>query len=159
MGLSGALPDWRDLQQQVRRQTACRAAGPYVESQRCSPTDCAWRGRACAAYCRGGTRRHRSGTDVTSGSLDDLKAGAYEPFSQRARARATRAWAIRCADRAAARQRPPGSCRACARFRVVGLFQSACTSSTGDIALVHNGGRRAPVQLGEAVTGLRLAFI
>src|SRR6266446_6046987 len=33
MGLSGALPDWRDLQQQVRRQSGVQAAVPYVESQ------------------------------------------------------------------------------------------------------------------------------
>src|ERR1700687_6453500 len=33
MGLSGALPDWRDLQQQVLRQSGVQAAVPYVERQ------------------------------------------------------------------------------------------------------------------------------
>src|SRR5207253_2961413 len=32
MGLSGALPDWRALQQQIRRQSGVEAAVPYVES-------------------------------------------------------------------------------------------------------------------------------
>src|SRR5260370_24841226 len=31
MGLSGTLTDWRDLQQQVRRQSRVEAAVPYVE--------------------------------------------------------------------------------------------------------------------------------
>src|SRR5256885_4634682 len=33
MGLSGTLADWRDLQQQVRRQSGVQAAVPYIESQ------------------------------------------------------------------------------------------------------------------------------
>src|SRR5437879_13851375 len=32
MGLSGALPDWRALQQQIRRQRGVAAAVPYVSS-------------------------------------------------------------------------------------------------------------------------------
>src|SRR5437879_10068943 len=32
MGLSGALPDWRALQRQIRRQSGVEAAVPYVES-------------------------------------------------------------------------------------------------------------------------------
>src|SRR6202030_1523786 len=78
MGLNGALPDWRDLQQQVHRQSGVQAAVPYIESQAMLANGV----RLAGASVRGvlpeeervatGLAHH-----VTSGSLDDLKAGAY----------------------------------------------------------------------------------
>src|SRR5205823_2899972 len=78
MGLSGALPDWRALQQQIRRQSGVEAAVPYVESL-CVLANGR---RLAAAKVRGVLpEEERSATGlahrVISGSLDDLRDGSY----------------------------------------------------------------------------------
>src|SRR6267142_714999 len=144
MGLSGALPDWRDLQQQVRRQSGVQAAVPYVESQAMLANGL----RLAGASVRGvlpeeervatGLAHH-----VTSGSLDELKAGVGDSVVLIA---------------PAGTATPTGVVPRMRRFRVVGLFQSGMYEFDRGLALVHMADAARLFQLGEAVTGLRLAF-
>jgi len=61
-------------------------------------------------------------------------------------------------DRAEGHGDAHGSCRACARFRVVGLFQSGMYGFDRGSAGAMADGRAAVQPATEAVTGLRLAF-
>src|SRR5882762_6484205 len=138
--LSGALPDWRDLQQQVRRQSGVQAAVPYVESQAMLANGL----RLAGASVRGvlpeeervatGQAHH-----VTSGSLDDLKAGAYGTILGSALAHELNA---RVGDSVvliapAGTATPTGVVPRMRRFRVVGLFQSGMYEFDRGLALVH----------------------
>jgi lipoprotein-releasing system permease protein len=161
MGLNGALADWRDLQQQVRRQSGVQAAVPYVESQAMLANGV----RLAGASVRGvlpeeervatGLAQH-----VTSGSLDDLKAGAYGTILGSALAHELNA---RVGDSVvliapAGTATPTGVVPRMRRFRVVGLFQSGMYEFDRGLALVHMADAARLFDLGEAVTGLRLAF-
>ena len=161
MGLSGALPDWRDLQQQVRRQSGVQAAVPYVESQAMLANG----RRLAGASVRGvlpQEERAASGLaqHVTSGSLDDLKAGAYGTILGSALAHELNARVgdsvVLIAPEGTAT--PTGVVPRMRRFRVVGLFQSGMYEFDRGLALVHMADGARLFQLGEAVTGLRLAF-
>src|SRR5260370_21003316 len=81
MGLGGTLANWRDLQQQVRRQSGVQAAVPYIESQAMLSVA---RRLAGASVRRVLPEEERAATGlaphVTSRSLDDLKACAYAPI-------------------------------------------------------------------------------
>src|ERR1700726_1952927 len=161
MGLNGALPDWRDLQQQVHRQSGVQAAVPYIESL-CVLANGV---RLAGASVRGvlpeeerlatGLAQH-----VTAGSLDDLKAGAYGTILGSALAHELNA---RVGDSVvliapAGTATPTGVVPRMRRFRVVGLFQSGMYEFDRGLALVHMADAARLFQLGEAVTGLRLAF-
>src|SRR3984893_787130 len=161
MGLSGTLADWRGLQQQLRRQSGVQAAVPYIESQAMLANG----RRLAGASVRGvlpeeervatGLAQH-----VTAGSLDDLKAGAYGTILGSALAHELNA---RVGDSVvliapAGTATPTGVVPRMRRFRVVGVFQSGMYEFDRGLALVHMADAARLFQLGEAVTGLRLAF-
>ncbi|HEY0768572.1 MAG TPA: lipoprotein-releasing ABC transporter permease subunit [Steroidobacteraceae bacterium] len=161
MGLSGTLADWRDLQQQVRRQSGVQAAVPYVESQAMLSVA----RRLAGANVRGvRPEEERVATGlaqrVTSGSLDDLKAGAYGIILGSALAHELNARVgdsvVLIAPQGTAT--PTGVVPRMRRFRVVGLFQSGMYEFDRGLALVHMADAARLFQLGAGVTGLRLAF-
>ena len=161
MGLSGTLTNWRELQQQVRRQSGVQAAVPYIESQAMLANG----RRLAGAGVRGvlpGEERAATGLarHVISGSLDDLKAGAYGTILGSALAHELNA---RVGDSVvliapAGTATPTGVVPRMRRFRVVGLFHSGMYEFDRGLALVHMADAARLFQLGEAVTGLRLAL-
>jgi len=161
MGLSGALPDWRALQQQVRRQSGVQAAVPYIESL-CVLAN----GRRLAgAKVRGVLpEEERSVTGlaqrVVSGSLDDLKDGSYATILGSALAHELNArvgdTVVLIAPEGTAT--PTGVVPRMRRFRVVGLFHSGMYEFDRGLALTHMADAARLFQLGTGVTGLRLAL-
>src|ERR1700681_4418883 len=161
MGLSGALPDWRDLQQQVRRQSGVQAAVPYVESQAMLANGV----RLAGASVRGVLpEEERTATGlaqhVTSGSLDDLKAGAYGTILGSALAHELNAHAgdsvVLIAPAGTAT--PTGVVPRMRRFLVVGLFESGMYEFDRGLALVHLADAARLYHLGDRVSGIRLAL-
>ena len=160
MGLSGTLTNWRELQQQVRRQSGVQAAVPYIESQAMLANG----RRLAGASVRGVLpQEERAATGlaqhVTSGSLDDLRAGAYGTILGSALAHELDA---RVGDSVvliapAGTATPTGVVPRMRRFRVVGLFHSGMYEFDRGLALTHMADAARLFELGGAVTGLRLA--
>ena len=161
MGLSGALSDWRALQQRVQRQHDVQAAVPYIESQAMLSVA----PRLAGAKVRGvlpeeerratGLARH-----VTSGSLDDLKAGSYGTILGSALAHELNA---RVGDEVVliapeGTATPTGVMPRMRRFRVVGLFHTGMYEFDRGLALIHMADAARLFRLGADVTGLRLAL-
>src|SRR2546430_11533446 len=160
MGLSGSLTNWRELQQQVRRQSGVQAAVPYVESQAMLANG----RRLAGASVRGVLpQEERAATGlaqhVTSGSLDDLRAGAYGTILGSALAHELDARVgdsvVLIAPEGTAT--PTGVVPRMRRFRVVGLFHSGMYEFDRGLALTHMADAARLFELGGAVTGLRLA--
>src|SRR6184192_3277766 len=140
MGLSGTLTNWRELQQQVRRQSGVQAAVPYVESQAMLANG----RRLAGASVRGVLpQEERAATGlaqhVTSGSLDDLRAGAYGTILGSALAHELDARVgdsvVLIAPEGTAT--PTGVVPRMRRFRVVGLFHSGMYEFDRGLALTH----------------------
>ncbi|TLY60333.1 MAG: lipoprotein-releasing ABC transporter permease subunit [Gammaproteobacteria bacterium] len=161
MGLSGALPDWRALQQQIRRQSGVEAAVPYVESL-CVLANGR---RLAAAKVRGVLpEEERSATGlaqrVISGSLDDLRDGSYAAILGSALAHELDArvgdTVVLIAPQGTAT--PTGVVPRMRRFRVVGLIHSGMYEFDRGLALTHMADAARLFQVGAGVTGLRLAL-
>src|SRR5438105_1767213 len=160
MGLSGTLTNWRELQQQVRRQSGVQAAVPYVESL-CVLAN----GRRLAGASVRGVlpQEERAATGlaqhVTSGSLDDLRAGAYGTILGSALAHELDARVgdsvVLIAPEGTAT--PTGVVPRMRRFRVVGLFHSGMYEFDRGLALTHMADAARLFELGGAVTGTLLA--
>src|SRR6266480_761491 len=154
MGLSGTLTNWRELQQQVRRQSGVQAAVPYVESQAMLANG----RRLAGASVRGVLpQEERAATGlaqhVTSGSLDDLRAGAYGTILGSALAHELDARVgdsvVLIAPEGTAT--PTGVVPRMRRFRVVGLFHSGMYEFDRGLALTHMADAARLFELGEAV--------
>ena len=161
-GLDGALADWRAARAAPRcvagrdgRGALYRGAGHALARQRIA-------GAAHPRRVAGGGEHAPPDLRSTSyaGRSSDLRPAAIASFSARAsRASSRRAWAtdvVLVAPRA--RLRRPGLCRACARFRVVGLFESGMYEFDRGLALVHLADAARLYRLGDRVSGIRLAL-
>ena len=161
VGLNGTLGNWRELQQQVRRQSGVRAAVPYIESQAMLASG----PHTAGAKVRGVLpEEERAATGlaqrVIAGSLDELRAGAYGTILGSALARELN---VRLGDTVVliapeGSATPTGVVPRMRRFRVVGLFNSGMYEFDRGLALVHLSDAARLFQTGTAVTGLRLAF-
>jgi len=161
-GLDGALPDWRAVQEVVRRQDSVQAAVPYIESQAMFA-----RGTSMAgANVRGVLpQEERTATGLAqhlvSGRLEDLTAGSYGIILGSALAHELRAGIgdaiVLIAPEGTAT--PTGVVPRMRRFRVVGVFSSGMYEFDRGLALVHleDAARLFRTPPG-SVTGLRLAF-
>ena len=160
-GLDGALPDWRAVQEVVRRQDSVQAAVPYIESQAMFA-----RGTSMAgANVRGVLpQEERSATGlaqhVVAGHLEDLTAGGYGIILGSALARELHAGVgdtvVVIAPEGSAT--PTGLVPRMRRFHVVGLFNSGMYEFDRGLALVHLEDAARLFRAGDGVTGLRLAF-
>src|SRR5256884_4056783 len=160
MGLSGALPDWRALQQQIRRQSGVEAAVPYVESL-CVLAN----GRRLAAAKGRGVlpEEERSATGLAqrgiSGRLDALRDGSYAAILGSALAHELDArvgdTVVLIAPQGTAT--PTGVGPRLRGFRVVRLIDSGRYEVAQGLALTHMEDGARPFPLGAGVTGLRLA--
>jgi lipoprotein-releasing system permease protein len=160
-GLSGSLPDWRALQQQVRRQPGVRAAVPYVESQAMLGNGLHMAGASVRGVL---PAEERAATGiaqrVVAGSLADLEPGGYGIILGTALASALHAHVggsvVVIAPEGTAT--PTGVMARMRRFKVVGLFHSGMYEFDRGLALTEMSDAQRLFRLGSAVTGLRLAL-
>jgi lipoprotein-releasing system permease protein len=160
MGLNGSLADWQDVQQKVRGQRGVQAVVPYIDSQAMFANG----RRMAGASVRGvlpAEERTATGLAqrVISGSLDELKAGAYGTVLGSALAHELN---VRTGDSVvliapAGTATPTGVVPRMRRFRVVGIFESGMYEFDRGLALV-NMEDAARLFRTQGVTGLRLAF-
>jgi lipoprotein-releasing system permease protein len=161
-GLTGTLSNWSELQQQVRQQPGVQAAVPYIESQSMFASG----QRLAGAAVRGvlpqeeakatGLARH-----VSAGRLEDLTPGSYGVILGDALAHELNAavggTVVLIAPSGTAT--PTGVVPRMRRFHVVGLFHSGMYEYDRGLALVHLADAARLFELGEAVSGLRLALV
>jgi lipoprotein-releasing system permease protein len=160
-GLGGALDDWQDVQRRVRGQPGVQAAVPYIESQAMFANG----RRMAGASVRGvlpdeEARATGLAQRLISGSLSDLRAGAYGTVLGSALARELN---VRAGDSVvliapAGTATPTGVVPRMRRFRVVGIFESGMYEFDRGLALVNMEDAARLFRSGSAATGLRLAF-
>jgi lipoprotein-releasing system permease protein len=160
-GLTGSLPDWRDLQQRARQQPGVQAVVPYIESQAMF----AHGPHMLGASVRGVLpAQERSATGlaqrVSSGSLEALTPDSYAIILGSALAHelgvATGDTVVLIAPQGTAT--PTGVVPRMRRFRVVGLFDSGMYEFDRGLALVNMADAAKLFRTGADITGLRLAF-
>src|SRR5215831_5580946 len=160
-GLNGTLPDWRTVQEAVRRQPGVEAAVPYIESQAMLAHGSALAG----ANVRGVLpQEERTATGlaqhIVSGRLDELTAGSYGIILGSALAHELHAAVgdsvVLIAPQGTAT--PTGVVPRMRRFRVVGVFSSGMYEFDRGLALTHLEDAARLFRAAAGVTGLRLAF-
>jgi lipoprotein-releasing system permease protein len=161
VGLNGSLDDWQEVQQRVRGQQGVQAAVPYIESQAMFANG----RRMAGASVRGVLpEQERTATGlaqrVISGSLDELKPGAYDTILGSALAHELN---VRTGDSVvliapAGTATPTGVVPRMRRFRVAGIFESGMYEFDRGLALVNMEDAARLFRSGAAATGLRLAF-
>ena len=161
MGLAGTLPDWRAAQQLAQADPEVSAAVPYIEVQamlvngaRSAPTQL--RGVLPQQERRAvGLAQHISG-----GSIDALEPGSYRIVLGDALAEALGVKVggdvVLIAPRGS--MTPAGFTPTMRRFRVSGLFHSGMYEFDSALALAPLRDTARIYQLGDQVTGLRLAL-
>ena len=161
MGLHGSLQDWRAIQVFAARQPGVTAAVPYIESEALLTNG----KRVTGSMVRGVLpEEERKATGLAqhlkAGSLQDLQAGAYNIILGVALARAldvdVGGTVIVMAPEGTAT--PTGVVPRMRRFRVTGLFESGMFEFDNGLALVHMSDAAKLYQLGDAVTGIRMAL-
>src|SRR5579862_2818752 len=161
MGLSGTLAGWPALQQRARAVSGVLAAVPYIERQ----AMLANQQRLAGASVRGVLpQEERLATGLaqhlSAGRLEDLRAGGYGIILGSALAHELNVQlggtVVLIAPTGSAT--PTGVMPRMRRFRVVGLFQSGMYEFDRGLALVHMADAARLFELGDAVTGLRLAL-
>jgi lipoprotein-releasing system permease protein len=160
-GLNGTLPDWRAVEEAVRRQPGVQAAVPYIESQALFAHGTALAG----ANVRGVLpEEERSATGLAqhliAGRLEDLAAGSYGIILGSALAHELHAAVgdavVLIAPEGTAT--PTGVVPRMRRFHVVGLFKSGMYEFDRGLALVHLEDAARLFHESGGVSGLRLAF-
>ena len=161
MGLSGTLAGWPALQQRARAVSGVLAAVPYIERQ----AMLANQQRLAGASVRGVLpQEERLATGLaqhlSAGRLEDLRAGGYGIILGSALAHELNVQlggtVVLIAPTGSAT--PTGVMPRMRRFRVIGLFQSGMYEFDRGLALVHMADAARLFELGDSVTGLRLAL-
>ncbi len=160
-GISGTLEDWQALQGRVRREPHVQAAVPYIQRQAMFANG----QHLAGASVRGVLpQQERTATGlaqrVVSGSLTHLQPGSYAILLGNALAHELNVQVgdsvVLIAPEGTAT--PTGVVPRMRRFRVVGLFHSGMYEFDRGLALTHMSDAARLFQLGDSVTGLRLAF-
>ena len=160
-GIGGSLEDWQALQARVRREPHVQAAVPYIQRQAMF----AHGQRLAGASVRGVLpEEERTATGlaqrVVSGSLEQLQPGSYAILLGSALAHELDVQVgdsvVLIAPEGTAT--PTGVVPRMRRFRVVGLFHSGMYEFDRGLALTRMSDAARLFQLGDSVTGLRLAF-
>jgi lipoprotein-releasing system permease protein len=160
-GISGTLDNWQALQARVRREPHVQAAVPYIQRQAMFANG----QHLAGASVRGVLpEQERTATGlaqrVVSGSLTQLQPGSYAILLGNALAHELNVQVgdsvVLIAPEGTAT--PTGVVPRMRRFRVVGLFHSGMYEFDRGLALTHMSDAARLFQLGDSVTGLRLAF-
>jgi lipoprotein-releasing system permease protein len=161
MGLQGNLPDWRADQAQAMKLAGVVAAVPYIEAEALLTQ---------AAYSAGSSIRgvlpaeERAAVGlaqhIQGGRIEDLTPGGYRIILGDALASAL---AARIGDDVVliapqGNATPAGIEPRMRRFRVVGIFHSGMYEYDRGLALVHLQDAARVYQMGDTVTGVRLAL-
>jgi lipoprotein-releasing system permease protein len=161
MGLHGTLPEWRPIQQVAAHQKGVIAAVPYIESEALLSNG----KRVTGTLVRGVLpEEERKATGLAqhlqAGRLEDLQAGQYNVILGTALARAldvkVGGTVVLMAPQGTAT--PTGVVPRMKRFHVTGLFESGMFEFDNGLALIHMSDAAKLYQLGDAVTGIRLAL-
>jgi lipoprotein-releasing system permease protein len=161
MGLEGPLPDWRHAQQRAATMPGVTGAAPYIED----------RAMLAAGTHLAGTQLRGIdpaqekaivgiGRNLTAGSLDALQAGAYRIVLGEALAKEL---GVTVGGRVVVivpkgTVTPVGVMPKMKRFVVAGIFRSGMYEYDRGLALLHISDAARLYQLGDAVTGVRLAL-
>ena len=161
VGIEGNLADWQDVRARVLKQPGVDAASPYVEEQAML---------ANGANITGATVRgilpveEKTSTGlaqrVTQGRFGDLQAGQYNTILGVALAKELNvkvggSVVLIAPDGIAT---PTGVVPRMRRFNVVGILDSGIYEIDRSLALVQMADAARLFQLGERVTGIRLAL-
>jgi lipoprotein-releasing system permease protein len=161
MGLQGTLSDWPAVQRQAQKEPGVLAAVPYIEEQAILANGKSIEGASVRGILPAEERKATGlAQHVTAGRLDDLQPGQYNTILGTALARDLHVQVgdtvVLIAPEGTAT--PTGVVPRMRRFRVVGLFHSGMYEFDRGLALVHMTDAARLFQLGDRVTGVRLAL-
>ena len=165
MGIDGNLSDWQDVRQKVLQQPGVEAASPYIEAQAMLSNGTANDASITAATVRGilpaqETTSTGLAQRVTQGKFADLQSGQYNIILGVALAKELNAkvggTVVLMAPEGIAT--PVGVVPRTRRFNVVGILDSGIYEIDRSLALVQMADAARLFQLGDRVTGIRLAL-
>ena len=165
VGIEGNLPDWQDVRQKVLKQPGVEAASPYIEAQAMLSNGAANDASITAATVRGilpaqETTSTGLAQRVTQGKFSDLQSGQYNIILGVALARELNVkvggTVVLMAPEGIAT--PVGVVPRTRRFNVVGILDSGIYEIDRSLALVQMADAARLFQLGDRVTGIRLAL-
>jgi len=161
MGLDGPLPDWRLAQQRATATPGVIGSAPYIEDRAMLAAG----QHLAGSQLRGIDPAQEKaivgiGRTLTAGSLDDLQAGSYRIVLGEALARELQ---VTVGGRVVVvvpkgTVTPVGIEPRKKTFVVAGIFRSGMYEYDRGLALVHVADAARLYQLGDAVTGVRLAL-
>lgn len=160
-GLSGSLTDWRHDQAQAMTLPGVVAAVPYIEAQALLMHGAHTAGTAIRGVLPAEERRAVGLAErIQGGRIEDLADGAYRIILGDALAAAL---AVAVGDDLVliapqGNATPAGIEPRMRRFRVAGIFHSGMYEYDRGLALVQLKDAARVYQLGDAVTGVRLAL-
>jgi lipoprotein-releasing system permease protein len=161
MGLNGALSDWQTVRERAATEPGVIAAVPYIESQ----AMLVHAGHIAGTAVRGvePTEEKRAvglAQRIEGARIDDLTDGGYRIVLGDALAEALAAHVgddiVLTAPQGTAT--PAGLAPRIRRFHVIGLFHSGMYEYDRALALVNLHDAARVYQMGETVTGVRLAL-
>jgi lipoprotein-releasing system permease protein len=161
MGLHGTLPEWRSVQDVASHMPGVIAAVPYIESEALLTNG----KKVTGTMVRGVLpEEERKATGIAqhlkAGRLDDLQPGKYNVILGTALARdlgvKVGGTVVMMVPQGVAT--PLGVMPRTKRFHVTGLFESGMFEFDNGLALVHMSDAAKMYQLGDEVTGIRLAL-
>ena len=161
LGMEGNLSDWQNLRAQVAKQPGVEAVSPYIEEQALLANGA----RITGATVRGIVPVEEQASTglaqrVTQGRFSDLQAGQYNTILGTALAKELNVHVggsvVMIAPDGIAT--PTGVVPRMRRFNVVGILESGIYEIDRNLALVPMEDAARLFQLGDRVTGLRLAL-
>ena len=160
-GVDGAIRDWRARQATAAQEPGVKAAVPFIESRGLLANG----QRVSGVMVRGVLPEEEVkavglGSRLTSGSLSDLAAGRYRIVLGSALAaelgvKVGQSVVLMTPEGTAT---PAGFMPRMKRFTVAGIFDSGMYEFDRGLALLHMTDAARLYQMGDAVTGLRLAL-
>ena len=160
-GVEGAIPDWRARQAAAANEPGVKAAVPFIESRGLLANG----QRVSGVMVRGVLPEEEVkaiGLDsrMTSGSLSDLEAGKYRivlgtALAEELGVKPGQTVVLMAPEGSAT---PAGFAPRMRRFTVAGIFDSGMYEFDRGLALLHMTDAARLYQMGDNVTGLRLAL-
>jgi lipoprotein-releasing system permease protein len=165
-GIDGSMSDWQDVRQKVLRQPGVEAASPYIEAQAMLMNGTSTAGASITGATVRGILPAQEKTStglaqrVTQGRFSNLQAGQYNTILGVALAKELNVkvggTVLMIAPDGIAT--PVGLMPRTRRFNVVGILESGIYEIDRSLALVQMTDAARLFQLGDRVTGLRLAL-
>ena len=165
-GIDGSMADWQNVRQKVLQQPGVEAASPYIEAQAMLMNGTSTAGPSITGATVRGILPAQEQTStglaqrVTQGQFSSLQAGQYNTILGVALARELNVkvggTVLMIAPDGIAT--PVGLMPRTRRFTVVGILESGIYEIDRSLALVQMTDAARLFQLGDRVTGLRLAL-